>query len=175
MLKKFAIGIVVLLAVILGLAATKPDTFSVQRTVLIKAPPEKIMPYLSDFHQWVHWSPWEHLDPAMVRTFSGANQGKGAIYHWKGNSDVGEGRMEILSVEPPSRLDIKLDFITPLESSNTTSFTLTPQADGTSVTWTTSGPLHFITKIVCVFTTMEKLIGPDFDRGMAKLKAVAEK
>lgn len=174
MIKKIGIAVVVILAAILGLAATKPDTFTVQRVATIKAPPEKIMPLISDFHNWTKWSPWEHLDPAMQRTFAGPASGKGAIYTWKGNSDVGEGRMEITDLAAPNKVIIKLDFIDPFESSNVTEFTLAPQGDSTTVTWNMTGPMPFISKIMSVFASMDGMIGPDFEKGLGKMKTVAE-
>lgn len=175
MLKKIAVGVVVVLAAILGMAAMKPDTFTVQRVATIKAPPEKIMPLISDFHNWTRWSPWEHLDPAMQRTYAGPASGTGAIYTWKGNSDVGEGRMEITDLAPPAKVVIKLDFIDPFESSNVTEFTLAPQGDSTTVTWNMTGPMPFISKIMSVFASMDGMIGPDFEKGLTKMKTEAEK
>ena len=145
-----------------------------QRVTTIKAPPEAIMPLISDFHQWTRWSPWEHLDPKMQRTFSGAPAGKGAVYSWQGNSDVGEGRMEIIDFVPPGRIVIKLDFITPVESNNVTEFVLVPQGDQTVVTWKMKGPMPFVSKLMTVFASLDTLIGPDFERGLAKLKSAAE-
>ena len=115
MFKKIAIGVVVLILIVLGLAAMQPDSFRVQRAITIKAPPEKIMPLISDFHNWPQWSPWEKLDPAMQRTFSGAPKDVGAVYEWKGNKDVGSGRMEIAGMTPPNKVDIKLVFLEPFE------------------------------------------------------------
>ena len=119
MLKKIALAVLAIIVIILGMAAMKPDTFAVKRVITIKAPPEKIAPLLTDFHQWASWSPWEHLDPAMKRTFSGAPSGKGAIYEWEGNKDVGKGRMEILDASTPAKTVIKLDSCS--RSSRTTS------------------------------------------------------
>lgn len=175
MIKKIALAIVVILVIILGMAAMQPSSFSVKREIAIKAPPEKIIPLVSDFHNWGSWSPWEHLDPKMKRTFSGADNGKGAAYAWEGNDDVGAGRMEITDVTVPSKVDIKLDFLRPFESHNTTEFTLTPQGDATTVTWNMTGPMPFITKIMSVFVSMDKMIGKDFEKGLANLKAAAEK
>ena len=175
MLKKIAIGVVAVIAIILGLAATKPGNFAVQRSVIIKAPPEKIIALVGDFHQWASWSPWELLDPNMTRTFSGPSSGKGAAYQWKGNADVGEARMEIIDMAPPGKVIIKLDFMTPFESHNTTEFTLVPQGDGTRVTWNMTGPMPFVSKIMSVFASMDGMIGPDFEKGLTKMKAVAEK
>lgn len=175
MLKKLAIAFVVILAVILGVAAIGPDSFSVKRSIAIKAPPEKIIVLINDFHNWGSWSPWEHLDPNMKRTFSGAPSGTGAVYAWKGNDDVGEGRMEIVDQAVPNKVNIKLDFIDPFESSNVTEFTLAPQGDVTTVTWTMSGPMPFVSKIMSVFVSMDKMIGKDFEKGLGTMKAVAEK
>jgi len=175
MVKKISMGLVLALLVILGLALVQPDSFQVQRSATIKAPPEKVMAYLNDFHQWPAWSPWEKLDPAMQRSFEGAASGQGAVYGWSGNDEVGKGRMEIVESSVPTRLVIKLDFIEPFASSNRTEFTLQPQGDSTVVTWTMNGPSQFITKLMGVFVSMDKMIGKDFDKGLAQLKAVAEK
>lgn len=175
MLKKIALAVLAIIVIILGMAAMKPDTFTVKRVVSIKAPPEKIAPLLTDFHQWASWSPWEHLDPAMKRTFSGAPAGKGAIYEWEGNKDVGKGRMEILDASTPAKTVIKLDFLQPFESHNTTVFTLVPQGDMTEVSWDMSGPMPFISKIMSVFASMDAMIGKDFEKGLANMKAAAEK
>lgn len=178
MLKKIAIGlaaIVGIIVIILGVAASKPDTFAVVRTITIKAPPEKIAPLISDFHNWGSWSPWEHLDPAMQRTFSGTAAGPGAVYAWTGNDKVGAGRMEITAVTPPSRIDIKLDFLTPFESHNATEFLLDTKGDTTTVTWNMHGPMPFVSKVMTVFVSMDSMIGGDFEKGLASMKAVAEK
>jgi uncharacterized protein YndB with AHSA1/START domain len=175
MLKKIALGVVVILVIILGLAAMKPDTFSVRRVVSIKAPPEKIAALITDFHQWNSWSPWEHLDPNMKRTFSGAPSGKGAIYEWEGNKEVGKGRMEITDATTPAKTVIKLDFLQPFESHNTTEFTLLPQGETTTVSWDMSGPMPFISKIMSVFASMDAMIGKDFEKGLSNMKSVAEK
>ncbi len=175
MLKKLVIAVVVILAVILGLAAMQPDTFTVTRSITIKAPPEKIIPLVNDFRNWKSWSPWENLDPNMQRTFSGAASGTGAVYAWQGNSDVGKGRMEITGQELPFKVTVKLEFIEPIASTNITDFALGPKGELTTVNWTMNGPMMFITKIMGVFTSMDKMIGKDFEKGLAQMKAVAEK
>lgn len=175
MLKKIALGLVVIVAAVLLFALTKPDTFSVERSATIKAPPEKVYPLISDFHQWSQWSPWEKLDPNMKRNHSGAPQGQGAIYAWTGNDDVGEGRMEITGVTAPTQVNIKLDFIKPFAAQNTTVFTLTPQGDSTQVKWVMKGPAPYITKLMTVFVSMDKMIGKDFEQGLANMKATAER
>lgn len=175
MLKKIAITVLVILALIVAMAAMKPDTFSVKRVVSIKAPPEKIAALVTDFHQWASWSPWEKLDPNMKRTFNGTPAGKGAIYEWEGNKDVGKGRMEIMDAGTPALTVIKLDFLQPFESHNTTEFVLSPQGAETQVTWNMTGPMPFVSKIMSVFVSMDAMIGKDFQKGLANLKAVAEK
>ncbi len=175
MFKTIAIVVVVLIAGVLAFAATRPDAFRVERSVTIKAPPEKIYPYIDDFNRWSVWSPWEKLDPAMKRTFSGAPAGKGAVYAWQGNGKVGEGRMEILESSPSSKLLIKLDFIKPFEGHNTAEYTLVPAGDSTRVTWAMYGPAPYISKLMGVFVSMDSMIGKDFEAGLANLKAAAEK
>jgi len=178
MFKKIVIGLVVIVAVILALAATKPSTFHVERSTSIAAPPEKVMEYITDFHKWGAWSPWEKLDPALNRTFSGPPSGKGAIYEWSGNSSVGSGRMEITSAEP-GRTVIDLLFKAPMESRNVATFALS-QSDAkgdanTNVVWSMDGPMPFMSKVMSVFVSMDSLIGKDFETGLANLKAAAEK
>ena len=175
MLKKIALGVAAVVIVILMMAAMKPNTFTLSRSIAIDAPPDKIAALLTDFHQWQSWSPWEKLDPGMQRTFSGADKGVGAVYAWQGNKDVGSGRMEIVEAASPARTVVKLDFVEPFASSNVTTFTLVPAGRGTSVTWTMSGPMLFVSKLMTVFVSMDAMIGKDFDKGLAQLKSAAEK
>ncbi len=175
MLKKVSMGLILVIVVILGLAMMQPDSFKVQRSTVIKAPPAKVMAYLNDFHQWTAWSPWEKKDPGMQRTFEGAASGKGAVYTWNGNGEVGQGRMEIIENQVPTQLAIKLDFIKPFASSNRAEFALQPQGDSTVVTWAMSGPSLLVTKVMGVFFNMDKMIGKDFEQGLASLKEVSEK
>ena len=175
MLKTIAIVVVVAIAAILVYAATRPDNFRVQRSTSIKAPPEKIFALINDFHRWDSWSPWEKMDPAMKRTYSGTVSGKGATYAWEGNSKVGEGRMEIADASPPSKVTIKLDFLKPIEAHNTAEFTLVPSGDSTNVTWAMYGPSAYVAKVIHVFVSMDKMVGNDFETGLANMKAVAEK
>jgi uncharacterized protein YndB with AHSA1/START domain len=169
-----AVLLVLAIGVILILAASKPDTFSVKRAATINAAPEKIFALVSDFHQWGGWSPWEHRDPAMERSFVGAERGKGAVYAWDGNGDVGAGRMEILESEAPSKVLIKLDFIKPFEGHNTAEFTMLPQGGATNISWVMQGPVPFIGKLMHVFMNMDRMIGKDFEAGLANLKKLAE-
>ncbi|MGE5753580.1 MAG: SRPBCC family protein [Deltaproteobacteria bacterium] len=175
MLKKIAIGVVVLVVALLGYAATRPDSFRVERSTSINAPPEKIFALINDLHRWGDWSPFEKKDPAMKRTLSGAPNGKGAMYEWDGNKKIGKGRMEITDASPPSRVTIKLDFVKPFEAHNVVDFTLEPRGDATNVTWTIQGPSPFISKVIGIFCNMDKMIGKDFETGLASLKTEAEK
>jgi uncharacterized protein YndB with AHSA1/START domain len=175
MLKTLAIVIGLAILGILAFAATRPDTFSVQRTATINAPADKVFALINDFHRWGEWSPWEKLDPELKRTFSGAPAGVGTIYEWTGNSKVGAGRMEILKTAPAAKLDIKLDFIKPFEGHNIAEFTLTPKGDATEVLWVMHGPAPFVSKLMGVFVSMDSMIGKDFEAGLSNMKTAAEK
>src|SRR5262245_45846990 len=174
MLKTIGIIVAILIAGVLILAATRPDTFRVERSASIKAPPEKVFALINDFDRWGAWSPWEKKDPAMKRTF-GAKSGKGASDAWEGNKDVGQGRMEIADSVPPSRIAIKLDFVKPFEAHNDVVFTLEPKGDATQVRWAMQGNTPYFAKIVHLFINVDRMVGQDFEAGLANLKAIAEK
>ena len=175
MLKKIAIVVVVLIAAVLVYAATRPDTFRVERSASVKAPPDKVFAVLSDFKQWGAWSPWEKKDPAMKRTFGATTSGMGAHYAWEGNKEVGKGSMEIVDATPPTRLTLKLDFLDPFEAHNNVEFALTPAGDSTTVKWAIYGPMPYMSKVISVFCSMDSMIGKDFEEGLANLKRVVEK
>jgi hypothetical protein len=170
-----AVILAIAIAVVLILAATKPDTLRVQRATSIRAPADKIFPMINDFHQWRGWSPYEDRDPALKRTYEGPDSGKGAVYAWDGNKNVGSGRMEILEASVPSKIIIKLDFFKPFEGHNTAEFTMLPQGDVTNLTWTMHGPAVFMSKLMQVFINLDHMIGRDFEVGLANLKKLAEK
>jgi hypothetical protein len=174
MMKKIGLVVIALVVAVLLFAATRPDNFSVERRIVIQAPPEKIQPLVADFHLWAAWSPWEKLDPAMKRTFGGPPAVVGATYGWQGNKDVGSGRMEVKSAAP-DKVSIQLDFIEPFEGHNITDFLLAPKDGGTEVRWVMSGPSPFISKLMGVFVSMDSMIGKDFEKGLAQMKAAAEK
>lgn len=174
MLKIIGLIIVVLIAAILIYAATRPDTFRLQRSITINAPADKIFPFINDFHQWPSWSPWEKMDPNMKKTHSGSPQGKGAVYEWEGNNQVGTGGMEIVESMTPSRIVIKLDFLKPFEAHNFAEFTLEPQGGTTNVTWAMYGPQPFMAKVMNVFGMTERMVGPQFETGLADLKTISE-
>ena len=170
-----AVVLAIAIAAVLIFAATKPDTFQVQRAISIRAPADRIFPLINDFHQWRSWSPYEDRDPALKRTYGGADSGKGAVYAWDGNKNVGSGRMEILETSVPSRILIKLDFFKPFEGHNTAEFTMLPQGDATHLTWTMTGPAVFLSKVMQVFMNLDRMIGRDFETGLANLKKLTEK
>jgi uncharacterized protein YndB with AHSA1/START domain len=167
--------LVVVVAAVLIYAATRPDSFRIERSASIKAPPEKIFALINDLHQWASWSPWEKIDPALKRAYSGAESGKGAAYEWEGNNKVGSGSMEILESVPSSRITIKLDFIKPFEGHNTAEFKIERAGDSTTVTWAMFGPSPYLSKVMGLVFGMDKMIGGQFETGLANLKAITEK
>jgi uncharacterized protein YndB with AHSA1/START domain len=174
MLKKILIVLLVAIVGVLGFAATKPDTFRVERKMTIAAPPEAVFAMIEDFHRWNEWSPWEKLDPNMTRTHSGPAKGVGARYAWSGNSDVGQGSMEITEATPATKIVFKLDFIAPFEAHNTGEFVLTPKDGGTEIVWSMYGPSTYMTKLMDTLMSMDKMVGKDFETGLANMKAAAE-
>jgi len=177
MFKIVVVIAIVIIVPVLGLliyAATKPDSFSIERSASIEAPPEEIFAILSDFRRSADWSPFEELDPAMKRSYGGAPSGQGALYAWEGNDKAGAGSMEITEASPPSRLTMKLDFIRPFEAHNVVVFTLEPEADATRVTWTMHGPMPYMAKLMSTFASMDRMVGKDFEVGLANLKRLAE-
>jgi uncharacterized protein YndB with AHSA1/START domain len=169
------VGLIVLaIVVVLVAAAMKSDAFRIQRSTTIQAPPEKVFAHINDFRRWIAWSPWEKLDPELKRTFSGKPTGKGSVYEWEGNKKVGQGRMEITEASPPNRINIQLDFLKPFVSHNTTEFALQPQGHATNVTWVMNGRQPYMFKVMTLFLSIDKMIGKDFEAGLADLKAVSE-
>jgi uncharacterized protein YndB with AHSA1/START domain len=171
------IGLIVAGALIgvLGYAVTRPDTFTVQRSIAIKASPEKIYPLIADFNNWHEWSPFEKTDPSMKRAFSGAASGTGAVYAWEGNGNAGVGRMEITGAAPPDKVTIQLDFTKPFPANNVVNFTLAPSSDGTTVRWTMQGRNAYVAKLMGVFFNMDEMVGGQFESGLAAMKAAAER
>lgn len=175
MLKTIAIALVVLVGAVLAFVATRPDSFRVERSITIQSTPDKIFALINNFHQWEAWSPWEKIDPQISRTYSGAPQGAGAVYGWSGNKNIGQGRMEIVESTPSSKIVIKLDFVTPFEAHNTVEFTLTPQGSATQVTQAMFGPSPFVSKLMGLFFSMDKMVGDKYEEGLLTLKMMAEK
>jgi hypothetical protein len=175
MFEIIALIVVVLIAAVLIYATAKPDTFRVHRSINIEVQPENIFPLINDFHNWTAWSPWEKMDPLLKRTYSGSAQGRGAVYEWDGNKKVGTGRMEIIEIAPPSKVLIKLDFIKPFEGHNIAEFTLEGNGDSTNVTWAMYGPTPYMAKVMSLFMDCDNMVGPQFETGLANMKAVTEK
>ena len=172
-MQNIVIGIAVLIAALLAYAATRPNSFRLERTKLIKAPPEKVFALINDFHRWGAWSPWDKIDADLKRTYSGSTAGVGAAYGWEGKK-TGVGHMEIIESVPASLVKIKLDFFKPFEAHNTAEFSLHTQGDSTEVTWAMYGPSTYVSKVVGIFFSMDKMVGKDFEAGLEHMKATAE-
>ncbi len=174
MVKKILLGVLALVVVFLIIVALQPAEFSVARSATMSAPAAEVFSQVNDFHHWEKWSPWVKLDPAMKVTFEGPPAGVGTKYAWSGNDEVGEGRMEITESQPNDLILIKLDFLKPFAATNMTEFTFKPEGDQTKVTWTMSGKKNFMMKAFCMFMNMDKMVGKDFEKGLAQMKAVVE-
>jgi hypothetical protein len=174
MIAYILIGVAVLIAALLINAARRPDTVHYERSIAINAAPSAILPHITDFRKWSDWSPWEKLDPGMKREFSGAQSGAGAKYCWSGNGKAGEGSMELLGASDDG-VQIDLRFVRPFRNECTTWFRMAPQGVGTKVTWTMDGPNTFMGKLMGTFINMDKMVGKDFETGLADLKTLAER
>lgn len=175
LLKRSLIVLAVIVILFTVLVALRPNTYHVERSAKIEAPPAKAFALVNDFHKWELWSPWEKLDPNMKRTFEGPAAGEGAIYAWDGDGKVGAGKMTILENQADKRVRIKLEFFRPFEDSCITEFNYKPDGSQTDVTWTMSGNHNTFSKIMCLFMSMDKMIGGDFEKGLAQMKAELEK
>ena len=166
-------ALLALLLLVLLTAATRPDHFRVERVLLMSAPAATVHAAINDFRAWAAWSPWEKIDPTMQRTYSGEVSGKGAVYAWSGNGKAGAGRMEILE-SVPERITIRIDFFKPFAASNTVEFTLAAEGNGTRVSWAMYGPSPYISKLMGLAFNLDKMIGRDFEAGLANMRAVTE-
>jgi uncharacterized protein YndB with AHSA1/START domain len=166
--------LIVIIAAVLLYVARQPNSFRIERTITIEAPPEKIFPLIEDFHQWTHWSPWENIDPQLQRSYAGAERGQGAIYTWRGNNSIGEGRMEIIDAQVPSRIVLKLDFMKPFAAHNEVEFLLEAQDGLTRVTQAMYGPSPLLSKLMGLVFSMDKMVGDKYEQGLASLKALVE-
>ena len=174
MLKKIVIVLALVLIILLVVVAVQPGEYRVVRTATIASPQPAVFEQVNDLHKWEAWSPWAKLDPAMKQTYEGPPAGTGAIYHWVGNKKVGEGRMTVTESRPSDLVRIKLDFIKPFASTADSEFTFKPEANQTAVSWSMAGKKNFMTKGFGLFVSMDKMIGGDFERGLAQLKTVVE-
>ena len=175
MVKKTALVLVLALAALLLYAATRPDSFRVQRSTRIAAPPEKVHALINDLHRFNGWNPFGRKDPNLKGRYRGPDRGPGAVYEFEGNQDVGSGRLAIVEPVTPTRVSMMLDMLEPLEGHNDVEFTLEPQGDATEVTWAMHGPSPYIAKLMGLFFDMDGMIGRDFEAGLADLKRVAER
>ncbi|AIF45910.1 SRPBCC family protein [Dyella japonica] len=167
--------VLLVIAAVLAVAASRPDQFRIERAATIKAAPERIFPYINDLHRWQSWSPYEKKDPAMQRSFEGPSSGQGAAYGWSGNKNIGSGRMEISQSTPSSLVRIQLEFFTPFKASNTAEFVLEPQGDATRITWSMQGHSNFMSKLMGLVFNVDKMVGKDFEDGLVNLRTLAEK
>ena len=171
------LAVVVLVVALLAYASTRPDTFRYDRSIRIAAPIVQVAELIDDFHEWGKWSPWEHIDPTMTRTFSGADAGTGAVYEWDSKGKAGAGRMEITEMRAGAErglIAIRLEFFKPWKTVNTAEFTMTPTDTGTDLDWAMFGPSPFMSRLMGVFMDFDKMIGKDFEAGLAALKRNAE-
>ena len=175
MILKIIIAIVVVVVVILAYASSKPDTFRVQRSIIVNAPPEKIFALINDFHKWDSWAPQDQQDPTMHRTYGGPAEGQGAVSEWSGSGSTGKGRMEILESVPPKLVTIKVDFVKPFEAHNTNQFAFEPAEGSTKVTWTLDASNLYMMKVMSIFVNIQKEFGKHMESGLSSLKATAEK
>jgi Polyketide cyclase / dehydrase and lipid transport len=174
MARKILIGVAAVILLLVLVILTRPATFHVERSITMAALPESAFAQVNDFRAWPAWSPWEKLDPQMKRTHEGSPAGVGAKYAWAGNDQVGEGRMTIEKSEKPSLVRIKLEFLKPWEATSATTFTFVPAPQGSKVTWAMDGENNFMAKAASLFMDMDKMIGADFERGLAAMKTAAE-
>jgi hypothetical protein len=166
--------IAAVIVLLVAVVATRPSDFRVTRSTAISAPPAVVFAQVNDFHNWDGWSPWARMDPEMKATYAGPAAGTGAVYSWVGNNKVGEGRMTIMESHPSDLVRIKLEFIKPFAATNTAEFTFQPQGNQTTVTWNMTGKKNFMTKAMGLVMNMDKMIGGQFDQGLAQMKSVAE-
>jgi hypothetical protein len=178
MVKKIVLGILLVLVVIVGgvaiLAAMQPATYQVERTSTMAAPSAVVFAHVNDFRKWDAWSPWAKRDPNAKNSYEGSSEGKGAIFKWSGNSDVGEGQMTILESQPNELIKIKLDFVRPFEDTSIVEFKFKDAGEKTQVKWEMHGEHNFMSKVMCIFASMDSMIGPDFEMGLASMKEVVE-
>jgi hypothetical protein len=174
MLNTIAIVVALVALVLAGLAlfiVRRPSEFRIARSRVLAAPPDVVHGYVNDFHKWPEWSPWEKRDLTMKKEHSGAPAGTGAVYFWSGNKDVGEGRMTITDSRAPQSVTIRLEFLKPWTATNTTQFDFAPSGSGTNVNWAMTGRHNFMGKAMCLFMNMDKMVGGDFEQGLANLDA----
>ena len=175
MLKWTLAAVAAIVVVFLIVVAMQPDDFRIERSATMRAPAPAAFAQVNDFQKWQAWSPWEKVDPALKRTYEGPKAGTGAIYAWQGNKDVGEGRMTITDSRPGELVRIKLEFFKPFAATNQADFTFKPSGEGTTVTWTMTGQNNVLSKAICMFVNMDKMVGGMFEQGLTQMKSVVER
>jgi Polyketide cyclase / dehydrase and lipid transport len=174
MLEIILIALAVIVLVLVVIIALQPSDFRVARSTTVSAPPPAVFAQVNDFHKWEAWNPWGKIDAAMKQAYDGAPAGPGAVYTWAGNNEVGEGRMTIIESRPTELIRIKLEFIKPFAATNTAEFTFKPEGNQTAVTWSMFGEKNFMAKAVHLFMNMDKMIGGQFEKGLASMKSIVE-
>jgi len=173
-MKKIIIGIVLIIAAFLGYVAMQPADFSITRSLAVNAPAPIVFEQINDFRNWNNWSPWAKLDPNATFTYGGSDKGVGSEFSWAGNKEVGEGKMTIVESKPHELVSIQLDFLKPMESTAKSEFTLAPNNTQTTITWTMSGKNNFMGRLLCTFMNADKVVGGQFEKGLASIKAIVE-
>lgn len=174
MLKWSLAAIAAVVVIFLIVVALQPSDFRIERSATMRAPAPAAFAQVNDFQNWRAWLPWEKVDPALKRQYEGPRAGTGAIYAWQGNKDVGEGRMTITESRPGELVRIKLEFFQPFAATNTAEFSFKPAGDSTAVTWSMTGQNNFLSKAMCLFVNMDKMVGGMFEQGLAQMKSVVE-
>lgn len=174
MFKKILIVLVGLIAAFLIVVALQPSGYAIARTQIMAAPPAVVFAQVNDLHKWDAWSPWARMDPAAKNTFEGPPEGTGAVFRWAGNDQIGEGSMTIIESKPGELVRVRLDFLKPMAGTSESQLTFAKEGNGTVVTWTMTGKNDFVGKVVCLFMNMDKMLGGQFDQGLANLKGVVE-
>ena len=174
MLKKILIALAAIAVVFVAVVAMQPSEFRIARTATMSASAPAVFAQVNDFHKWEAWSPWAKLDPAAKNSFEGPSAGIGAIFRWAGNKEVGEGSMTITESRPSDLIRIKLEFLKPFAATNSADFTFKPDGDQTAVTWSMAGKNNFISKAICLFMNMDKMVGGKFEEGLAAMKTIVE-
>lgn len=167
-------ALIALIAVLVVIIALLPAKFRYERSAEMAAPPETVFAQVNDLHKWDLWSPWAKKDPNMKKGYEGPDAGVGAVYTWSGNNEIGEGKLTIVESDPAKRILVLLEFVRPFVGTNNAEFTFEPQGAGTVVTWAMFGENNFVAKAMGLFMDMDKMIGNDFEQGLADMKALAE-
>ena len=171
---KFLFLLILVIAGLAGYVALQPDNFRIERRMTVDAAPQEVFAQVNDFHKWDDWSPWAKLDPDATVAFEGPRAGQGAVFKWAGNDKIGQGTMTLVANKPGEFVRIDVEIVKPFEGKSTSEFTFRPQGERTQVTWASYGPMDYLSKAMCLIMSMEKVLGPDMEKGLVRMKAVAE-